>query len=67
MLKLVGEGTITSVEVEEGATLEEVLEAAGLDYNPDAVYRSLAGEITGPDAPVPSEGVLVYAVAEDNG
>ncbi len=66
MLKIVGEGTLMTVEVQDGATLEEVLEAAGLEYDPNATYRSLNGEI-GPYDTLDAEGVVVFAVAEDNG
>jgi len=66
MLKIVGEGTMVKVEVPEGATLEDVLGAANMEYCDDMVYRTVGGMLNKQDK-VPSEGVLVYAAAEDNG
>lgn len=65
-LKLVGEGTISEVEVPEGATLEQVLASAGLQYDPNTVYRTIGALLDRHD-PVPTSGVLVFARAEDNG
>lgn len=65
-LKLVGEGTISEVEVPENATLEEVLICAGLQYDPNTIYRTIGAVLDRNDR-VPDSGVLVFARAEDNG
>jgi len=66
-VKLLKAGSIIDVELEEDATLEEALEAAGMEYNPDAVYRTANSTLGSPTAHVSDDDVLVVAIPEDNG
>ena len=66
-MKLLKAGSIVEVELEDGATLEEALEAAGMEYDPNAVYRTANNTLGNLSDPVSNDDVLVVAIPEDNG
>jgi len=66
-LTLIGRGFVKEVTVPDQATLADGLKAAGLSFDPSAVYRGLMGDVLTADSPLPENGAVAFAKQESNG